>query len=223
MNRAQLFDAFRSRSHDIAAPYLWSDDELQEYLDDAENEATERALLLRDSETPEICEVVIAAGIATYALDSRVLEVLRAKLDIHIRPLGLTTTEGLDRDWPAWDVEVAGEPKCLAIDALGAEWQARLVPPPSVATVLRLHVYRLPLTPLGSDKCAPEIHPRLHIKLLDWMCYRAYSKHDAETKNDEKAMNYAAAFAANFGPKHDAKANRAQHDMQFPFVRPIGL
>jgi hypothetical protein len=224
VNRLQLIDAFRARVQDTKAPYLWNEaDELQEFLDDAHNEAAERARLLRDTTTAEICEIAIEANIATYPIDQRVLEVLRAKLDDQQRPLVLTTTESLDIDWPGWEDETAGVPERLAIDPAGAGWEARLVPAPTANTLMRLQVYRLPLASIAKDKDEPEIHPRLHVGLLDWMEYRAYSKKDAETQNDEKAAASAAAFAANFGPKRDAKTNRAQHDMQFPVVRPIGL
>jgi hypothetical protein len=223
VNRAELVGAFRARVFDTAKPYLWSALEVEEYLEDAIAEACERAGLLRDTETPEIVTLTIAAEVATYKLDRRVLEVLRAKLDNQERPLTLTTMEGLDRDWPGWESEPANKPKCAVIDQQAGAWSLRLVPTPSEATVLRLHVCRLPLERLKDDKCAPEFHERLHIKLLDWMAYRAYSKADAETRDDDKAAAGAAAFAASFGAKRNARDALAQHDMQFPFVRPDGL
>lgn len=225
MNRGELIAAFRARVFDTAAPYLWSDAEAIEYLEDAIIEACERADLIRDTTTAAICEVAITAGNAEYALDARITQVLRAKLvgEAPKRPLTLATTEGMDRDWPGWDELEDGEPEYLVIEPQGTGWNGRLVPGPSEDADLLLQVYRLPLEPLPTDAASPEILPRLHIRLLDWMCFRAYSKQDAETRDDDKAAAHAAAFTASFGPKRDARYNRHQHDMQFPVVRPSPL
>jgi hypothetical protein len=226
VTRDQLIAAWRLRVMDTAAPYLWGADEVLEYLNDAIEEACERADLIRDTVTAAICEVAITANTAGYDLDDRILEVLRAALDSE-PPRGLltlATTEGMDRDHRgAWFAENPGTPSTLVIDPQGAGWRATLVPPPSADTTLRLHVYRRPLAPIVAANDEPEIHERQHIKLLDWMDYRGYSKKDAETFDAEKAAAGAAAFTATFGPKRDARVNRAQHDMQFPVVRPSPL
>jgi hypothetical protein len=225
VNRAQLFAAFRLRVDDNVAPYLWGDPELQEFLDDAHNEAAERALLLRDSTTAAICQVAITAGTHSYTLDPRILKVRRAKLDGERKPLRLATVEGLDRDWPGWDEEEdADTPKVLAIDPEGAGWRSRLVRTPAADGVLRLEVCRLPLTSISTDAATPEIPERQHVKLLDWMEHRAYSKKDADTFDAEKAAKGEAAFTAVFGEKVTARtALLEDHDMLFPVVRPIGL
>lgn len=222
MTRDELLEAFRRRTKDQRQPYLWSGDDFDEYLTDAQNEAAERANLLRDTDTPEICELAIEADRAEYDLDCRVLEVLRAKLDSQQRPLSLTTTEAMDLDRRGWDgdEQSSGPPRRLVIDPLGAGWRARLDPVPSTDDMLRLQVYRLPLEPVkGAGKCVPEIHERYHIKLLDWVCFRAYSKHDSQTRNEELAAAYAADFAATFGEKRDAHTGRREHDSLHPQVR----
>jgi hypothetical protein len=225
VNRGELIAAFRARVFDTAAPYLWSDAEAIEYLEDAIIEACERADLIRDDTTAQICQITVTAGTAKYPLDVRITQVLRAKLDGEApkRPLTLATTEGMDRDWPGWDEREDGEPEYLVIDPQGTGWNGRLVPGPSEGGTLLLQVYRLPLDVLADNAAMPEILPRLHIRLLDWMCFRAYSKQDAETRDDDKAAAHAAAFTASFGPKRDARYNRHQHDMQFPVVRPSPL
>lgn len=211
MNRLQLIDAFRARAHDTVAPYLWSDDELQEYLDDAHNEAAERGSLLRDSTTAEICEVAVAATIAAYELDPRILLVLRAKLDGETRPLDITSTEALDRDKPGWE-EASGRVTSIAIDAQGSGWLATLVPTPNEADVLRLQVFRLPMESIATDTAEPELNARLHVRLVDWMMFRAHSKKDAETQDDAKATMHEAIFTSAFGQRIDANVRRKQYD-----------
>ena len=218
MNRLQLFDAFRSRAHDIARPYLWSDDELLDYLDDAHNEAAERGKLLRDTQTSDICEVAIVIGTARYELDARIIEVTRAKLDVQTTPLKLTSTIlkltstlALDREFPDWESRV-GNVGAMAVDPEGAGWTATLVGSPTAAGTLRLQVFRLPLESLNSDTAEPEINPRLHIRLVDWMLYRAYSKKDAETSDEKKGAEHADDFTMAFGVRTNAGTRRTQHD-----------
>jgi hypothetical protein len=211
MNRLQLIDVFRARAFDTAAPYLWSDDEVQEYLDDAHNEAADRALLLRDTTTAEICEIAVEAGTASYELDPRILRVERAKLDLGRRPLEITSIAVLDSQLPGW-ASMTGRPGMVAIEAEGAGWLATLVGKPVEADTLRLHVYRLPLASLAADACEPEIPSRLHVRLVDWMMFRAYSKKDAETQDATKASEHAAMFTTAFGERIDSNVRRKQHD-----------
>lgn len=224
MNRAELVAEFRRRARDEAGPpFLWNEDEIQLYLDEANDEAAERSSLIRDSITPEICEVVIEAGNTWFELDDRILQVRRAKLDSQTRPLRITTKEAIDLDWDGWEDQPAGEPRLLVVDAEGAGWSARLVPPPSAEEVMRLEVNRLPLGPLLKDSDEPEFSRRLHLALVDWMLHKAYSKKDAETYNPAKASEHAADFASVFGERRDVRTNRVDHDSLHPVVRPMGL
>ena len=231
MTLGEIIANFRLRAFDSVAPYLWSDDELREFADDAENESCERAYLLRDTTTPEICNVSVIAGTASYLLDSRILVVTRAKLDNTAVPLGLMSTEAMDRtagamprDWRtqsrSWMADVgggweqrSGTPAVALLDPEGTRWKLTLTPKPVVNDTLRLQVFRLPIGPLSIDEGnVPEIPYRLHPRLVDWMMYRAYSKQDVETKDTVKAAQAEAAFAASFGPRVDANVRRKQLD-----------
>jgi hypothetical protein len=196
---------------------------VQHYLDAANDEAAERSSLIRDSSTPEICEVAIEANNTWFELDERILQVRRAKLDSQPRPLRITTKEAIDLDWDGWEDEPAGDPRLLVIDAEGAGWSARLVPSPSADQVMHLEVNRLPLEPMTKDEDEPEFSRRLHLPLVEWMLHMAYSKKDAETYNPAKAQEHAREFAGVFGERRDVRTNRADHDSLHPVVRPMGL
>lgn len=232
MNRAELVAAFRARVSDQVLPYLWSEDEVQEYLDDAHNEAVERSNGIRDSATASICTIAVTADVADYALSPRILSVERAKLDNRNIPLDLTSTAEMDRgtsvrvrDWRSsypgslsqnqtgagWEQQ-AGQPKYLVLEFDNALWRAKLSPIPTENDTLRLHVFRLPLALLDDDDLEPEIAYRLHIRLVDWMEHRAYSKKDAETYDEAKAARAAAAFTSAFGERIDANVRRQQLD-----------
>jgi hypothetical protein len=231
MNLGDLINVFRQRSFDTKDPQLWSDDELAEFADDAEAEAAERARLIRDSTTEAICQIIVGANTAAYLLDPRILSVERAKLDSVAVPLALSSTPAMDqnmgnrpRDWRSFSGNWAGgigggwedrqgTPSIAVLDAEGAGWKLTLSPRPTKADVLRLQVFRLPLQPLSTDgDNVPEIPPRLHVRLVDWMMYRAYSKQDAETFDAGIAAKHEAIFTAAFGPKIDANTRRKQED-----------
>lgn len=239
MLRKALIAQFRSDVDDVEEPFLWTKEDAQFYLDDAINEACERAKLIRDATTPEICEVTVTAGTSTYALDSRILQFERAKLDSMQVPLEITSTLALDSNvtgiWPrgwrsrssygswstfgtSWE-SATGRPSALAIDRAGADWTGRLVPNPTSNDLLRLQVYRAPLESLTDDNSAPEGVPeRLHPRLLDWMKHMAYSKQDTETRNDDRAQRFAALFTSAFGERIDANIRRQQQDRHPPVV-----
>ncbi|MEK7425737.1 MAG: hypothetical protein AAB131_18080 [Actinomycetota bacterium] len=233
MDAGQILVVFRSRVHDNVAPYLWSDLEAIEFLNDAQNEAAERARLLRDSTTAEICTVAVTAGTAVYLLDRRIISVERAKLDSQRLPMQITSTPEMDGPrsatrpgWPqqwrangtwladsgaGWETQT-GTPYFLVLDAEGDRWKATLAGVPIANDTLRLQVFRLPLADIEDEADVPEIPARLHIRLVDWMEYRAYSKVDVETQNDELAARGANAFTSAFGERIDANVRRKQQD-----------
>ena len=98
------------------------------------------------------------------------------------------------------------------LDAEGARWKATLAGIPIANDTLRLQVFRFPLVDIADEADVPEIPARLHIRLVDWMEYRAYSKVDVETQNDELAARGANAFTSAFGERIDANMRRKQQD-----------
>lgn len=230
MTRAELFAAFRARTADTATPYLWSDQELQEFLDDGHNEAADRGRLIRDSITATVCAISVVPGTASYRLDSRILSVERAKLDLSTVPLTLSSTPAMDgqagafpRDWRVngiWRPVLGGDwttqngtPCVCVLDQESGRWNARLAPIPTVADTLRLQVFRLPLYCLDNDEDEPEIPYRLHIRLVDWMEHRAYAKKDSDTYDERRSLNAEAVFASAFGQRIDANMRRTQENL----------
>lgn len=230
MNREELFRAFRARVADTATPPLWTDAELAEFLDDAHNEAADRARLIRDSTTPEVCAVDVVPGTASYQLHQSILSVERAKLDLKSTPLTLTSTAAMDgqrntmpREWRThsllwvdtgggWETQT-GTPFFAVLDDEAGRWKLTLAPIPVVADTLRLQVFRLPLHCLDDSEECPEINPRLHIRLVDWMEHRAYGKKDADTFDDKRSMAALAVFTSAFGERVDANVRRKQEDL----------
>jgi hypothetical protein len=106
-----------------------------------------------------------------------------------------------------------GTPSMALLDREGPRWKLTLVPKPVASDTLRLQVTRLPIGPLSSDGGnVPEIDSRLHVRLVDWMVYREYSKQDTETFDRSKAADAEATFTRHFGERIDANVRRKQAD-----------
>lgn len=58
----------------------------------------------------------------------------------------------------------------------------------------------------NGEKLSPEIPEQYHMGLIDWMCYRAFEKVDADTRNDNLAVMYEQRFTAAYGILPDVKS-----------------
>lgn len=208
MNLSELIEAVRIRTGDMSAPYLWSDDEITLNLNQADSEAAERALLIQDSTTAEVCTLTLDAGSASYPLHESILKIERAKLASTGDLLSVVSREALDKLWSGWET-ATGTPKYLFEDGEG---NAVVVPEPTAADTIAITVKRLPLTVMASDADTPEIPVRHHSRMLYWALHLAYLKHDADAFDQQAADRYEAMFARSFGYRHDANVQRKHRD-----------
>ena len=220
MNVADFIAAFRSELADTEAPHFWSDEEIVAYLNEAVQEACERAYLIEDRATPVVCAVSLEPGVDTYSLHPSVFQIKR--LTFRGRPLDETSVDALDDECPGWEMR-SGQPRSFIFEQASGAMPARvrLVPTPTQAEPIALTVYRGALKKLSADldQGKPEIHERFHARLKDWVYRCAYLKQDAETFDKMKAGEYGALFTASFGERPDANVQRKQRDRQPPIVR----
>lgn len=199
---------------DSVMPYKWSDVELVAYINDTINELCEQAKILVDSSTEPICKINVVAGTAKYALDARVIEVLRGKLVTGDRKVTRVTRSYMDRYSPGWDSATAssGTPKNFIGD-LDTGF-ITLHPKPTANDTLWLTVVRLPLAQMTSDivNQTPEIHFKYHHELLDGICGRAYLKQDSETYDPKKAERHLALWRATINKRMLEEINRNDID-----------
>lgn len=207
MNLLELKDAFRIRADDNTGPKLWSDEEIILYLNEAEQESAERALLIQDETTPAVCQIPLLTTTGVYPLHESVLAIMRAKPELSDK-LVITSRETMDRGWPGWET-ATGTPQYLFENGDG---NITIVPIPVVADTLKLAVKRLPLTKMAADIDTPEIPARYHYRMLDWALRCAYLKQDAEVFDKQAAASYEVAFERSFGYRHDSNVQRKQRD-----------
>lgn len=202
MTRGELRRRWRRRvKDDRAQSYLWSEEDFDAFLDEAIIEAARRAHLIVDSSS-NLTQLSLVAGELSCPLDLRILFVRRARLVIARRKLNPVMTRDLDQQVPDWESATASSPLVYVPD-----WQSGALavwPPSAIDDTLALTVVREPLAGLSSDTESPEIAPRYHLSLLDWVSYRAYSDQDADGADPKAAASALAAFELEFGPRAGA-------------------
>lgn len=202
MQLSDLFTLFRQEADDTVQPYLWDDDELLDFANDAQDEACRRARLLVDSSTPEVTSLpVLAAENGLLDLDERIIFIRRARLSGRAALLRMNMQDM--ENWnPLWQDMLAGTPTMFITDYTTGK--LLLWPKPDADTTLLLTVVRTPMVVMDSPDATPEIAPRHHRSLRFWMLYRAYSKHDSEARDEKKAAENLALFEQEFGKKSAA-------------------
>lgn len=220
MRVKELIQRFRETVDDAVDKKFWTDEEVVFHLNEAVQEACERAKLLEDRSTPGVCSITLVPGVATYDLHPSVLEIKR--LVLAGRLVHETSVEHLDCTHPGWE-QRRGVPRQFLLEQANSQGapRLRLVPEPVAAGVIGLTVIRGALEPLSHliPNAEPEIHERFHTRLLDWVYHRAYLKQDAEVFNPDKAAVSLALFERAFGERPDANVQRKQRDRRPPVVR----
>jgi len=198
MNRGRLKTLFRIAVSDRELPYYWDDEELDEYLDEAELEASRRAHFLVDSSST-VSRASVSAGEPEVRYDSRMLFVRRARLASSSVLLKIWPTRRLDDEVQGWENALPSTPMVLVPD-----WETgafRLYPPPAADDELLMTVVREPIGGDASDDDELETPARYQRGLLQWMRFRAYSKPDSDRRDPDGAAQALALFEGEFGEK----------------------
>jgi hypothetical protein len=181
-------------------PYLWNDQELIAWTNNSINELCEKTDLLVDSTTAAICQIAITAGAYKYALDSRIINILRAKIAVQTWPMTHITLDDLDSmssNWEDTTITLRDTPTYFCTDR--DEGYVTLYPFPVANGTLRLTVHRYPLVQLTTAvlEAQLELPFQYQNKLLDGILAQAYRKQDAETYRPEKSNAHLALWNAS--------------------------
>jgi len=174
---------------------LWTQAEILEYAQDAENEACERANLIIDN-TSALTDIAVNTSTGTYGIAVTIITIESIKMSLGTSPLIETTERVLDLTESSWRTNT-GTPRSYVKTPTN---NIVLYPIPIVADTANMTVTRFPTSPmtlLGS----PEIDSRYHAGLLFWILHRCYMKNDSETLNVDKAKDYGQQFVTWFGKK----------------------
>ena len=205
MNVTDLVDLYRSRTHDIETPYLWSDTEIWGYIDYAQRRLLRPMGGIRESQS-SLCTLVVPATVSYVPIDPLILKIHRANIPANavsgVGPGYTGTVKLLDRVHTA---ALAKErPGDLFALVFGEDDNgARAVYVPNFDTTINFLISRLPL-PIIDDTSKLEAREEWHYMLIFGMLEQGYLKQDAETRNDK--------LSKENGDKFDDEIERASRD-----------
>jgi hypothetical protein len=215
MTLESLIRRFRVMTQDKAEPYLFADEDVTEWINEAIEQAAVRGRLIMDDTTTEVCRIDLTVGTQTYPLHEAVFEIVNARLrnatddEYEKNRLSIVSREWLDEKMPYWRTYTEKAKYVIQDDK-----RLRLVGTFAEDSWIELEVYRLPLCPLVGDYDEPEIHKKHHEKLLDWAYHQAYMVPDTEVFDPEKSRRAEQDFTAYFGIEPDSDLRRiTRHDI----------
>ena len=219
MNALELYDQFRSDVVDVLKPFIWSDDDVFRYMDDAYKMFVRLTGGIADF-TSDFTRVDIVAGDPIGIYDKRILRIMKAtrlsdngKITV-INQTDLSFIRGDDYGLlrPAYLDNAPGRVTQMIIGMERGKCQ--WVQVPEVDDTAVLHIYRLP-----KDRIAPNIDAEfdfpeigeehvLHLGL--WMRHKAYAKADTDRFNGPLSEDFKRQFT-DYCALAKAELERAKH------------
>jgi hypothetical protein len=209
MNIQALIKLFRKQASDEASPFLWDDEELLQYIIDAQDILVRKmggisavtVPAASDVDDLQLHDLVLTADTPTTSFSPYILRIRSARLVTEKRNVqvisesdfGQIQTSDYGDVSPVYLDDTDTGTVTHAIIGFG-DHRLRWYKVPSAADSCRLHVYRLPYPRIEAQEDALEIDEQHHIHLLKWVKYHAYSKEDAETYNKNLADTNEEAF-----------------------------
>jgi hypothetical protein len=201
VNLGELIVSARRKAFDLADPGKIPREEWIEYANEGEVEACRRARLLVDSTTPELCQLDIVSGVATYDLDPRIIFVRRVKLASKSLSTPKIGYRQLDEQAPGWETST-GDIEAYCLDY--QHGSLRFYREPVAVDTATLTTIRAPLAPMELNADEPDVPERYHIGIVHWMLHKWYLNDDPEIGDDKLADKYLALFTNEFGVKSSA-------------------
>lgn len=221
-----------------ASDYLWTDQTLVNYINEAISEVARRTECLRDATTPEIVTITTVSGQEFYQLDERILGVLslrmsgdqadlpragHADLDTYKQPDTYFFDPSQLANLPPGKPLAYTTDEGLYTDGYGqsASIQLRFYPAPLTPYAPNtgtMRVVRLPLYDLtvNQPSVSPEIPRTYHLKCLDWAAYLALRGADLDVAGGD-ALGRAEKFRASF----DNWIAELKRDMERKLFKPV--
>ena len=235
MNLGELLQELRcnvlhDRSDQVAggSDYLWSDETLVRYIDEAHRRFARRSWIIRDN-TSSITTLTTVAGQSSYPLDPSVIGVLSLRMMGDNQDLPRAGHDALNNyhqpdplffDPTALEALVPGKALCwttdesVLADPNGAFTAINLMLYPTIAApygglIGQLRVIRLPIERFTTENLTayPEVPEDHHLDMLDWAAYLALRSVDTDIAGGGAAQR-AADFAGRF-EQHCQDARKA--------------
>jgi len=197
MDLTELIAQFRTFTKDKSEPYLWEDEDITLWFNEAEREAALRARLLFDK-TSDFCEISVVSGTSVYALSKFIHEIEYAYLvDSNDKNWVMRSTDrmALDDNDIYWR-ENTDVPDKFIQDDTQIELNAII----AASYTLTMEVYRAPLINIEDSRYdEPEIALAHHEHLVKWVMHRAYLINDSDAYAAKLSKQYLKEFEDYFG------------------------
>lgn len=200
MTSDELYDFFRKDVVDVEQPYLWSDEEVYAYMNDAYFMFVRLTGGIPDF-TSSICSVPAVATEKYADLDPSILRIRLATRQsdgrnvkiVNIQDASTLSSEDYGR---VRTLALLDRPGPVEYMIIGAEADVvQWVNIPTVNDTINLVIERLPLEPITGDGQTFEgVKPHHHIHFLKWMEYLAYNKMDSDAYDPKKSEDKESEF-----------------------------
>lgn len=204
-----LYGHFRSEVNDLAQPFLWTDDEVYHYMNEAQKMFCRLTDGISDATTSAVVNIPLAAATEWYPLHPSILKIRGATFLSNGRPIDVLNYEDMAPKGMRFDGRT-GPVRAMIIGM--EDFKVRVWPMPDVNSIdsIILLVFRLPLKDITEDSTKFEIDDDHHRYLLDWMKALAYSKQDAETYDRGKSLEFEGKFR-NYCEQAKIEQRRKRH------------
>lgn len=201
MKVSEYISQFRILADDEREPFLWSNNIVALWANEAYVEMAKLTRCIRDRATTTdscvMCTISITAATAEYTLHKKILDIYSVKHSGRTTPLGKTSEMELDANWTNWWNLTQPIPDYYLLDRNLTK--ILFVPIPSVDGTVRMSISRLPLVsllPYNSDRDVEpdDLREEWHPYLMYYILFKAYNKDDIETYDPKKAANNYALF-----------------------------
>lgn len=188
MNSSELLDLFRSEMSDKVEPFLWSDEDVFGYENDAQVMHCRKTDGIADATTLAVTAIAVTPSTDWVDLHPKIIRIRSATRSDTGRDIDIINRD--DMPLRRWYFDGAlGSVKALVIGMQANK--ARVFPKSNETVTVNLTVFRLPLVPISDAGDQEfEIEEQHHRHLLLWMKHLAYLKQDAETYDRTRAEEF---------------------------------
>lgn len=200
MSPQELSDYFRTQVTDRYIPYLWTDDEVLIFMNEAQNEFCRLTEGISDATTAEVVEVQVSTGELFSDVHPSILSFRQATLESTGKKLNIVNHTDVT-SWVVSEGDVSD--MIIGMERNKVRWGRT----PVVDDQVNLLVFRLPLEQLTASSTELEVDVLHHASLVYWMQHMAYMKPDTETF-DKKASDRAKANFIDYCMRVSAEQRR---------------
>ncbi len=219
---SELIRRFRVAAFDNEQPYLFADEDITDWLNDAVKESAIRGRLIHDSTTTGVCTISTQPNVSIYALHESLYEIdslhwLSSDNPYKANGLKLVSQEDMADIWHDWRTRDYATPEY----AIQHDTNIRLVPAPNTAGVIALEGYRTPLVPMLLDTDRPEINIIHHEYLIQWALHKGFGIPDSEVFDMNRSALAEQEFTDYFGQRPDSDLRRITREDVPHVVKPF--